>query len=348
MSRWSSRTRAIFSAAICLAASGAPVAVRAEEPVRTVVVIAQRDADPITERALDAIGAGLTDLPIALAAERVDGWDDAIANRVARAREVASRTHAIAVVWLDLSAPQHVFLFISDPAGGRILVRNVSDETQDIENQLETLSLIVRSSVKGLLAGGEIGVQLPPPPPPKQPEPDHERLGVSLGYALQLYAPTDPVVHGARIELNAALARWLYVFAAYRLDIPVKSDSHGLDVELWLHPLELGLFGRMRFAKWSLDAGLFAVVDIVTFDVASSSASVEATAPDPEATFGISPFLRIARRLSSSVALYFSVGMDVVAYNNRYVVESTGGASAVVTPWRLRPMFELGARFTLL
>jgi len=333
--------------AICIAALVAPARAAAQEDVRTVVVITQQAMDPLTERALDAVETGLVDLPIAFRTERIAGWDDAIANRVESAREIAARTHAIAAIWLDLSAPQHVFLFISDSTGGRILVRNVRAETQDVEAQLETLSLIVRSSVKGLIAGGEIGVKAPPSEI-AEAEPASVRLGLSLGYALQLFAPTEPMMHGARIELHVGLLRWLFVFAAYRLNLPVETASREIDVHLHTHPMELGLFGRASFSKWALDLGLSGVIDVVTFDVSSRLANVGAVEPKREVTAGVCPTLRVSRSLRSVVAVYFSVGVDIEALNHRYVVIANGDSKAVVAPWRFRPMFELGARFTVL
>jgi hypothetical protein len=340
------RESALGTAALVVAVSIAPSLALAQGAPQTVVVIAQQGADPLTERAIDAVCTGLADLPISLVTERIVGWEDAIANRVDRARGIAARTGAIAVIWLDLSAPQHVFLFISDPAGGRILVRNVRAETQDVEAQLETLSLIVRGSVKGLLAGGQIGVELPRKEGGGRA--DVERFGTSLGYALQLFAPTEPVTHGARIELNVGLSRWLFLFAALRLNLPVKASSREVAVDLWTHPIEFGLFGRFRFSKWSLDAGLAAVVDVVTFDVTSRDEAVDAIEPESQVTAGICPFLRVARSLRPVVAVFFSVGMDIEAYNNRYIVLLDETPKTIIQPWRLRPMFELGVRFTVL
>lgn len=344
MPRTERRPGALGIAALLLAASTAPAGAGAEGP-RTVVVISQQDPDPLTERAIDAIRTGLADLPVSLASERVAGWEDAIANRVEHARSVAARTGAIAVVWLDLSAPQHVFLFISDPTGGRILVRTVRAESQDVEAQLETLSIIVSGSVEGLLAGGRIGVELPPPAAEKD---QAERLGTSLGYALQLFAPTEPVAHGARVELNAGLTRWLFLFAAVRLNLPVRSAAGALAADIWTHPVELGLFGRIRFPKWSVDAGVAAVADFVTFDVRSRDPSVEAVDPDTRVTAGLCPFLRVARALRPVVAVQFAVGLDVGAYSNRYIVVREDGERTVAEPWKLRPMFELGLRFTVI
>jgi hypothetical protein len=323
-----------------------PVGARAQGGTPTVVLIAQRAADPITERALDAIGAGLVDLPVALVTQRIDGWDNAIANRVETARAIAASARAVAVIWLDLGATQHVFLFISDPTGGRILVRTVRADAQDTEAQLETLSLIVRGCVKGLLAGGQIGVE--PPRAEASAEPAFERFGVSLGYALQLYAPTEPVVHGARIELDLGMTRWVYAFAAYRLNLPVKTSSSELAVDLWTHPMELGLFGRARFSKWELDAGMGAVIDVVTFDVTSRLPQIDAIEPKRGVTVGLCPLVRVSRILRPVVAVFFSVGIDVEVYNNRYVVTLDEDAKTVIAPWRWRPMFELGARFTVM
>jgi len=346
MSSAVNRSRALGRAWLCLAAALVPVPSAAAPAQKTVVLIAQEDADPMTERALDAIGAGLVDVPITLVPRRVAGWDNAIANRVDHARGVAASTGAIAVIWLDLSAPQHVFLFIADSTGGRVLVRNVRTETQDVEAQLETLAVIVRGSIEGLLAGGTIGVERPDAAAAHADE--AERLGVSIGYALQLFAPTDPVIHGARIEVRVRLSKWLFLLAAYRLDLPVEAESPEVAADIWSHPIELGLFGQWRFSRWRLDLGACAVVDIVTFTVTARDRNVDADDPGAEATVALYPFVRIDRIVGRLASVFFSVGIDIELYNHRYVVTTTENSRVVVAPWRVRPMFELGAKFTLL
>jgi len=340
------RCRIVAGAWLCLAAALVPSLCAAAPARKPVVLIAQEDADPMTERALDAIGAGLVDLPVSLASRRVVGWDNAIVNRVDHARSVAASTGAIAVIWLDLSAPQHVFLFIADSTGGRVLVRTVQTQSQDVEAQLETLSVIVRSSIEGLLAGGRIGVEQPPAAPARGDE--IQRLDASIGYALQLFAPTEPVVHGARIEVHARLSRWFFLLAAYRLELPVKAQSPEISADIWSHPIELGLFVQRRFTRWRLDVGACAVVDIVTFNVAARDPEVDARDPAARATAAISPFVRIGRVISRVAAVFFSVGFDIELYNHRYVVTTTDNSRVVVAPWRVRPIFELGANFTLL
>jgi hypothetical protein len=338
--------RALGRASLCAAAALVPALLSAAPAQKTAVLIAQEDADPMTERALDAISAGLVDVPITLTPQRVVGWDSAIANRVDYARSVAASTGAIAVIWLDLSAPQHVFLFIADSTGGRVLVRNVYTESQDVEAQLETLAVIVRGSIEGLLAGGRIGVE--PPNTGAARREDIERFGMSIGYALQLFAPTDPVVHGARFEARARLARQLFLLAAYRLDLPVAAESPDLAADIWSHPIELGLFAQWRFSRWRLDLGACAVVDIVTFSVTARDRELTARDPGAMATAALYPFVRIDRIVGRHSSVFFSVGIDIEMYNHRYVVTTGEDSKIVVAPWTVRPIFELGAKFTLL
>jgi hypothetical protein len=340
------RTRVLLGGWLCAAAALAPALGAAAPGRQTVVLIAQEAADPMTERALDAIVAGLVDVPIEVVTQRVAGWDSAIANRVDQARGVAATTGAIAVIWLDLSAPRHVFLFIADSTGGRVLVRNVASEEQDVEAQLETLAVIVRGSIDGLLAGGRIGVERPVAAPPRKD--DAERIGATIGYALQLFAPTAPVIHGARLALSIRLARRLHLLAGYRLDIPVEVESPEVAADIWSHPIELGAFSRFEPARWRIDLGAGAVVDVVTFDVTSRSSDVAARNPAPRATVALAPFVRAARTVGRHAALFFAVGIEIELYNHRYVVTTTEDSRVVVAPWRVRPIFELGASFTLL
>jgi hypothetical protein len=323
-----------------------PSPAHANEPAPVVMLLPDASNDAIY-RAADAIAAQLTDIPVHFIAQRVEGWENEFHHRVDRARHIAESRSAISVFWIDLSAPQQVFLFIEDPSGGRILVRNIRSGEGGEEAQFETLAVIVRGAIKSILDGGRIGVSAPPPKP-AQTQPAFERINISIAYAAKFYSREALIAHGARVEISLGIFRQLRVFAAYRLQFPLHLTTDLVAADIHPHPLELGLAGRWRSPKWILEIGLAVVEDFVTFEVMALDNLVEPFEPKRKYVTSISPSVRIGRRVADVATVFLSINLDVALVNNRYVIETTGDPIVITTPWRLGPLFALGMTFTLL
>ncbi len=323
-----------------------PSPVHANEPAPVVMLLPDTSGDAIY-RAADAIAAQLTDIPVQFIAQRVEGWENEFHRRVDRARHIAGSRGAISVFWIDLSAPQQVFLFIEDPSGGRILVRNIRSDEGGEEARFETLAVIVRGAIKSILDGGQIGVSAPPPKP-AQEQPAYERLNTSIAYAAKLYSSEAPIAHGARVEVSLGIFRQLRVFVAYRLQFPTHLATDLVAADIRPHPVELGLAGRWRSSKWILEIGLAVVEDFVTFEVMALDSRVETCEPERKYVTSISPSTRIGRRVGDVATVFFSINLDVALVKNRYIVETIGDPIVITTPWRLSPLFALGMTFTLL
>ena len=351
---------AVFSLGLPALCSGA-----AEEGGQTlpaVVLILPEQTDDVTYRAADAIASQLADLPVAFLGEHVEGWEADLPSRVHRARTLAADHGAITAFWIDLYEGKQVFLFIAAPDGGRMLVRNIQYSGEGTEAYLETIAVIVRSAVKAILAGGEIGVTAPPPPPPTpatpppveappEPpprEPGPERLLFSAAYAAQLYSPELSVIHGARFEAALRVANRIHVFFAYRLQFPGAIASSNLNVYIRPHPIELGLFARWRPDEWRVVAGAAAVIDIVTFDSASSSDRIAAITPDTEVGFLLSPSVSVGRTVGRGACVTAAVDLDISLKSQKYVLKNDNENTDITAPWPVRPMFRLGMTFSLL
>lgn len=335
---------ALVALAIAVSAIGAPAA--AQEPT-PVVMIAPADDEEPSRRAAEAVAAQLADLPVTFDVEWVERIEPELRVQVARAREITEQRSATAVFWIDLSVPEQLFFYIAEPEGDRILMRSISAEGEGVEARLETLAVIIRGAVKAILAGGKIGVEAPPVEPVEPPGPSGA-LDVFLSYTLVLYSSEELLLHGARIGLSARLAGWARVFAAYRLQLPlrVEDDYVGLDVSP--HPVEIGLAGRFPLGDWYLEAGVGVMVDVVTVDVAALEDNVITRSVNHHWLFGATPSLTLARNLGRIASIYLAVGADVLFNEQWYGVETPEGTRTVLRPWSVRPVFRLGALFTLL
>jgi hypothetical protein len=155
------------------------------------------------------------------------------------AKEAAARLGALTVFWLDTSLGEQLFLYIAEPGGGRVLVRTV--EAADETERLESMALIVRSTVEALLAGGHLGIErsagAATPPASTPPASRRPWFGVRLGYALDVYGFTDvgpAALHGFDAGLLFHVHRNWTLFLAYRFpsehSINKMTYNSGVDV----------------------------------------------------------------------------------------------------------------------
>jgi hypothetical protein len=72
--------------------------------------------------------------------------------------QLAKEYNATMVFWSDLLIGERVFLYVSEPGGGRILVRSISFEDKNQADRFEVIAVIVRSVAEAIAGGGHIGV----------------------------------------------------------------------------------------------------------------------------------------------------------------------------------------------
>ncbi|MBW2278783.1 MAG: hypothetical protein JRF63_14925, partial [Deltaproteobacteria bacterium] len=60
------------------------------------------------------------------------------------------------------------------------------------------------------------------------------------------------------------------------------------------------------------------------------------------------PSLTFGRSLGRIASIYLAVSADVLFNEHWYAVETTEGTQTVLRPWNVKPVFRLGALFSLL
>lgn len=312
------------------------------------MVAARSDAEA-TRRAISAVQGQLSDLPVALRVEWLESLPLDLRSQVQEARLLAAHRKAIAVFWADLSTPDQVFLYLAHPSGERILVRNIGTESGGDEGRLETFAFIVRTAVKAVLEGGEIGIE-PPPEPEPAPEPESrlDLLEATVSYFGAPIADEDVWIHGPRLGISVGFAEIVRLVVAYRFALPVQVDSEYLSLELTPHTFEVGLALRFELRSWSLDTGAVATIDWVTIDVQPSSAAFHTSPAGNQIIAGATPYVQVGWMANRVLAIYFAFALDTVFNQAEYVVESADGQRTVVAPWSVRPFLQLGAAFGIL
>ncbi|MDD5309957.1 MAG: hypothetical protein PHU25_21785 [Deltaproteobacteria bacterium] len=311
-----------------------------------VVMIAPGKADAVSEDASAAVKGQLSDLPVSFQVVRIDSWPPDLPSQIGLARSVARDTRASTVFWVDLSVPDQVFLYLSEPGGGRTLVRNIESRGERTEGRVEAMAVIVRTAVTALLEGGEIGVHAPPPPPPEPERPG--MLEASVSYGLSFYSDEALLVHGARIGASVLPAEWARLFAAYRIEVPFRIENEQVAMDISPHPLEIGFAIRWRYGSVTLDGGAAFLSDWITWSASPKSDDVLATSPKSRWRGGISPFVLLGWSPVVFSMFYISVSIDALINEKKYVVRAGGGDIEVADPWSARPYFQAGVALSML
>ena len=152
---------------------------------------------PVEAPLLDRIRGQTSDLPWSV--EVVPPLKPRPDTPLARARAVAAAHGARVVMWFEPRAGGGVALHIAQASEGRLLTRTLGpaeagegDPTLARSALFETVALAVRSSLRALIAGGQIGVAVPepavasPPPAPPPPPPPPSGLQPRLTYTAHL------------------------------------------------------------------------------------------------------------------------------------------------------------------
>jgi hypothetical protein len=296
----------------------------------------------------NAVQGQLGDIPVTLRIEWVDELEPDMRSQVDQAREVAKKHDAMTVFWADLSVPDQFFLYISKSTGERILVRNIGSKSGGEEERLEILAVIVRSSVKAVLEGGEIGIQSPGDAQRPAKPGSSGMLEIAVSYGLAPYSTGNEWLHGPVVGVSTKLGSFVRAFLDYRILLPIDIEEQGIALEHRLHPFEIGAAVRWYMKSWSVDIGAAFLADLVVTKVTSADEQIEAKNPQNLWLFGIAPVLRIGWWPRPFATVFFSVSLDTIFNQPEYGIETQSEFMTIIEPWKVRPFLQIGAAFALL
>ncbi len=321
---------------------------------RPVVLLAPEDRSLILGPIVQSVQAQLSDLPVELRVQPVAKLEGLLGAQMRLAKQVAG-DEGLAVVWLELSPGDPVFVYVADPQRSRVLARSV--DWDGALGHLEAVGLIVRSSVQALLAGQSIGFEapaqrvatggqkpLPPPPPPRQ-----FHLGAAVGYTPGILSDGTAVMHGLDVQVWGGYREHLFASLQYRVYFPFlqRAGTYAI-AEVARHPASVAVGGRQTWGRFSLSAELAATFDLVTVEMKDVGPWFKLSPPSTQLIFSLGPSLTTTLRLADPVSLYLGAGVDVPVGERRYLTEGPAGTGVVLTPWEVQPRAFAGVRFDVL
>jgi hypothetical protein len=328
-------------------------------------MIVPKNLGEIAKGAARIVRGQLAGLPVTLDIVWVEQLNPGLPAQVRLARKIAGQKKAIAVFWADLSLPDQIFLYLAEPGGGRILVRNVASEAAGPAARLLAMAVIVQSSVSALLGGARIGLRPPrrapkvPAPPPAKKKPAVRkppvgkparltvrlrRFGLAVAYGLYTYARRAPVVHAAHLRVLFRVFRWFSVSVAYRVQPQTEVERDPIELEVNRHPIELEAAFAYGLARWEFGGGVGLLVDYTTWSARSNDLGVVPRSPGSRWLVAAMAQGSVAFALTSFSALVFRAGIEVPLNETRFTVVQGSNGTAVASPWPVRPFFLIGAR----
>ncbi|MBI5548163.1 MAG: hypothetical protein HY901_30145 [Deltaproteobacteria bacterium] len=326
---------------------------------RPVVLLSPEDRSLILGPIIQSLQAHLSDLPVELRVEPVPRLEGLLGSQMRVARQVAG-ADGLAVVWMELSPGDPVFVYVADPQRNRVLARSV--DWDGALGHLESVGLIVRSSIQALLAGQSIGFEAAPPPKqpgpappveppvaPPAPPPRGFRLGMSVGYTPAIIGDDAPVLHGLDTALFAGWGEHLYAVGGYRV-IPPFLERAGPYALAFVsrHPVSLGVGGRVQWWRFQLGGEASATLDVVEIEMKDVGPWLSLAPPRTQYVWGMAATVFAAFEIVRPLSVFISGGADVPLGERRYTVHGPAGEGVVLTPWKVQPRAAVGLRIDVL
>lgn len=308
--------------------------------------------EPVAVREVEpAIRELLARLPIEVHWDRPSLLDP---REVVTPRPAASP--AVARVWVDVSSPTRVTLYVVDSRWERVLIRHVPLQGPLGEITREEIAHIVESAVEALLAGGQIGIAreearrslglAPRPPLVARPEAPAapaaaDRVLLSLGYEARLWSTANGValLHGPEAAL-VVRGRGAFLAASGAFWFPQTVDGPFLSLRMSGGAARISA-GLETDGAWSLRVAGRLGLDLLRSE-AVTTGLVLADPPATRVTPLVGGALSIRRSISETARAWAGVTVDVPIILRRYYAEFGESEVTLARPWPLQPGVVLG------
>lgn len=301
-----------------------------------------RTSSPDDEALASRVQGQISDLPVELRVRpaaapgpgAVDPWRAAV--------ELAGSESARVVLWFD-QEPDAIGVHLAEPATRRLFFRRVQADTRHggmgRSALAEAAALVVRSALKALEAGRQLGEEVPeveppdeeppdeePPPPPSAPSPEELPLAappsstpvreagwvLAVGWQATVDGSSPWGQQGPQVSVGWETGR-LRARVLVQASLPASLLDEHTRVSLSRHTVGGGVGGSMRLTE-RLRLGVDLGVGVAGFLRSTVALGPEVMASPARLTLApyISPELS-ARWRSGPVTLEASVAVDVLA-----------------------------------
>lgn len=349
-------------ASACFASAYAPSPAHADERLHVVIVSGPRDA-----ALLDRVEGQVADLEATLERDTTSMPASPLPVQLVTARRLA-RTHTADVVVWFVRDRGDIIVHVTDTGGDRVLVRRIEGGSGTMAESaaIEAAAVVVRTAVRGLAAGGEIGVvvekELPPDPPdpigPPRPRdtPPSEDLGsvrplrpsATVSWSSVLDGESDTGHHGVSARLGVAGGPWRFAVAlTHRPAATLSSPMATIDFERQTVGIALGVdvaggAQLRRAARWRVNTEVALAMTRFDRTTTATGATIEPTADRATWTPTATPAVRVSRRIARGAWLELALGADLVARAPEFGIATPTGFATIGRLWPVEPHAALG------
>jgi hypothetical protein len=313
----------------------------------------------------DALTAQLSGVAVELVIEHFVSEPDSLKQNVEESHSLAAAHQAIGVFWLDVRAKDEWLVFLTVPAGRRVLMRRVPIGADGSVAAMEAVAVITRESTAALLAGQTIGmseVVIPDEPekpvtiviaPPSKTVPAPTKhvwaplsgFSFSTSYYVDVYAKDSGLSSGAAFVPAWRFASGVRIGASFVTFQPEEASVDGLAFLVRRYPIGVEAGYAYARQKWMLGLALRGVVELTNRHVLAALPPAAPTEDSQRAVVFLSPRLRFDYRVSEAMSLFLAAGADFALNGFSFVNRVDGVDRPVFEPLRVRPAGEVGVAF---
>ena len=329
----------------------------------------QREGAERIKLVVKAVESQLVDLDVHLRSVTISKMPRTLARQIGQASDHLRPTDAMAICWCDFSARAKVYFYYHESGEARLLVRELTEP--DWASRAEAVAVIVRASVREILAGVEIGrpVEMAlekkktawPVPSPARPNNgvnpgeraregetpplgSRERGGPDILVTYVLYAHNRQLslANGLGLGLAYFFRPFLGFWVQYLVMQQLAAEREELSLRLGRHPLGAGfrvLIGRGAFQAGG-SAGI--LVDFARFHVASRDYELKKSADNMDVVISGVLALEVSYALFDRVSFFFSGGLEMTFNRISYKAKLGNVEETVIKPFPVHPLIHLG------
>lgn len=310
----------------------------------------------------EALTAQLADLDVEITSGSAQGEVPAAALALARAHQGPRDRGVVWVAKLDAD----ILIFVVEPAADKTLLRSLPNADPAQFATQETVAVIVRSSIEGLLSGAPIGfvapsVAQPDATPPvavtSAPRPSRFMPELNVGYVGASFATQIPWQHGVRLAVGMSHLFFDRGYAQFAVSLlrDERVSAQGVSLRLTRTPIEAVMGYRFQHGAFAFAPELSAALELSSRDAQATTRDVEVVAADKRLSALLGGHLWLMRALGGHSArtwLAVGGGVEAVLNNVDYRVETRRGSepasrAILLSPRSFRPIARIALQVTL-
>jgi hypothetical protein len=304
------------------------------------------------EAILKRVRGQVSDLPVTSQPVEADRASS-LGEQLAQADRLATSNATRAVVWFDLAPtePGEILVVVAQPHTGRVLVRKVEasptlQRLNDVDSvTAESIALVMRTLLRALAAGGEIGIvrsELSPPKPVPQPPvspkvpPQRHRVGAFVDVGWRLATDGNVALQGVSNQLGVRVDRVAFGLSG-TLGIPADEQLGSYATIAFTRHDVAAFFELLPFASASFKLGVGLDVGASFFPRQTLSVALGSSTPSQlNVSFLVGGYLTL-RWLPWVIGPVVVLGADVVPSAPTFGVTTGGQFVGVSHMWAVQP-----------